>query len=219
MNIYQTETEQIEHIKKWFKKYGNWIFSFVFVVLLIVASDRLWERHIQKVNSQASERYQQLMVGVADDDASLIEAQSTDLIQHYPKTVYAEAALLTQAKLLVGQNKYKEALSKLKRVIMQGKTPALRQVARLRSAKILCMVSPQETKTKNNYQRALTLLKTVDDSSYLPAIDEMKGDIYLGLNNKQQARVFYHKALKAFSKAHLNNPLLEMKLNEIDAIN
>ncbi len=212
MNIYSTETEQIENIKKWFKKYGHWLFSIVAIILIAVGGYRLWERHIEKIESQASERYQQLMVGVAEGDTSLIEAQSTDLIQHYPQTVYADAALLTQAKLLVSQNQYKKALSKLKIVITQGKTPALRQIARLRSAKILSLTTPN---TANNYKKALSLLETVDDTAYLPAIDEMKGDIYLSLKNEPKARVFYRKAIKAFSKTHLNNPILEMKLNEI----
>ncbi len=215
MNVYSTETEQIENIKQWFKKYGHWFFSAILLVLLIVGGDRLWERHVDKVKSQASERYQQLMVGVADGDASLIEAQSADLIQHFPNTVYAEAALLTQAKLSVTEGNYKRALAKLNRVIVDAKTPALRQIARLRSAKILRLVSSQESGVSDNLQHALSLLITVDDSSYLPAINEMKGDIYVSLNNKQKARVFYLKAIKGFSKTHLNNPLLEMKLNEI----
>jgi predicted negative regulator of RcsB-dependent stress response len=215
MNVYSTETEQIENIKQWFKKYGHWFFSFILLILLIVGGDRLWERHIEKIKSQASERYQQLMVGVADGDTSLIEAQAIDLIQHFSGTVYAEAALLTQAKLLITEGKYKKALSKLNRVITKGKTPALQQIARLRSAKILRLVSPQESGVSDNLQHALSLLKTVDDSSYSPAINEMKGDIYLNLNDKQKARVFYLKAMNGFSKTHLNNPLLEMKLNEI----
>jgi predicted negative regulator of RcsB-dependent stress response len=215
LNVYATETEQIENIKKWFKKYGNWVFSIIFLILLIIAGNRFWDRHIEKIESQASERYQQLMVGVADEDTSLIEAQASDLIQQYAKTVYAEGALLTQAKLLVSQNKYQEALSKLNVVITQAKTPALRQIARLRSAKILRLVTPEQSGVKDNLKQALSLLATVDAPAYLPAINEMKGDIYLALNNIQKARDFYAKALKAFSKTHLNNPLLEMKLDEI----
>lgn len=215
MNVYSTETEQIEHIKLWFKKYGHWIFSFILLILIAIAGKHLWGRHLEKVESQASERYQQLMVGVADNDTSLIEAQSSDLIHHYPNTVYAEAARLTQTKIFVSEGQYKKALSVLHKLISNGKNPALRQIARLRSAKILRLVSPEETGVSNNLQQALSLLETIDDNSYLPAINEMKGDIYLNLNNQQKARVFYQEALKGFSKTHLNNPLLEMKLNEI----
>lgn len=215
MNVYSTETEQIENIKQWFKKYGHWFFSAILLILLVIGGDRLWERHVDKIRSQASERYQQLMVGVADNDTSLIEAQSADLIQHFPNTVYAEAALLTQAKLYVSEGNYKKALSKLNRVIKDAQTPALRQIARLRYAKILRLVSPADSGVSDNIQQALSLLTVVDDASYMPAINEMKGDLYLKLNDKKKARVFYLKAAKGFSKTHLNNPLLEMKLNEI----
>ena len=82
MNVYSTETEQIETIKKWLKKYGYWISSFILIILLAVGGDLLWEQHIDKIKSQASDRYQQLMMGMANNDASLIEAESADLLEH-----------------------------------------------------------------------------------------------------------------------------------------
>lgn len=210
MNIYQTETEQVEVIKKWFKQYGHWVSSCILVILLVIGGYRLWERHTLKINSQASERYQQLMLAVADNDKTLISAQSNDLMLHYPNTIYAQGAALTQAKLFVSEEKWNDALDQLNVAITHGKSPALRQIARLRSARILCTFRKPE-----DYQKALIILETIDDIAYLPAIDEMKGDVYLALNDKKQARVYYLKALKAFLKAGSSSPFLEMKLNEI----
>lgn len=219
MNIYHTETEQIEVIKQWFRKYGHWIFSIVFIILLSVTGYHLWERHVQKVNSQASERYQQLMVYVANDDNDMINAQANDLRKHFSKTIYAQSATLAQAKLLISQKKWDQALTKLNDVITHGNNAALRQIARLRSARILCMLGTQNQNAQKNYQAALSLLKTVDDPAYLPAINEIKGDIYLGLQNKKQAHIFYAKAMKGFSKINLNSPFLEMKFNQINDSN
>ncbi len=210
MNIYRTEIEQTEIIKKWFQKHGYWLSCTVLVILLIVAGYRLWENHTLKISAQASERYQQMMAAVANDDPSLISAQADDLIKNYSGTVYAEIAGLTQAKIFVSEKKWGEALSQLDKVIKNAKNPALRQIARLRSARILCTLN-----TPDDYRKALSLLEIIDDTAYLPAIDEMKGDIYVGLNDQKQARLFYLEAKKAFSKADLGSPFLAMKLNNI----
>lgn len=207
MNIYHTETEQIEIIRQWFKKYGHWISSLVIVVLLVVLGYRFWENHQLKIETQASERYQQLMQAVADDDDTLIQTETNDLITHFPQTVYAQTAALIQAKQAVAEQKWPEALSHLQYVITHASSPALQETARLRSARILIM--------QKKYSDALSLLNIVDDSAYRPAINEIKGDIYVQLNDNKQAIVYYQKALKGFSKAGLNSPTLTMKLNEI----
>lgn len=207
MNIYQTEIEQTEVIKKWLKQYGYWIAFIILAILFIVGGQHLWTQHTQKLESQASDRYQQLMLSFANGDDTLVNTQADDLIAHYPQTIYAQAAALTQAKLSVLHRQYPQALSHLNYVIIHGKNTAFRQVARLRSAKILL--------NEQQYEKALSLLETVDDSAYLAAIDEIKGDIYIALNDPAKARTFYLKAMKSFSKAGLTSPFVEMKFNEI----
>lgn len=207
MSIHHTETEQVEMIKAWFKKYGYWL-SFAFLAIILgMVGYRLWDHHVIKINSQASERYQQLMLGIANDDDSMVNAQANDLMAHYPKTIYAQAASLAQAKLSVSQKNYTLALSQLHYAMTEGKNPALQQIARLRSARILII--------QKKYTPALNLLTTVNDIAYLPAINETKGDIYLASGNNKKARMYYQKALKGFSKVGLHSPFLTMKLNNI----
>jgi len=205
--MYHTETEQIEHIKKWFQRHGKLIISVVLIVLMVVLGYRVWINREIKAESQASMRYERLMLGVANQDSGLVNAQANDLIEHYPKTIYAQAALLMQAKLALEYGDNARALEKLNQVMTKSSDSAFRQIARLRSARIL--------ESEGEYQKALSILKTVDNSAYLPLIEEVKGDLYLGLMQPKTARDYYQKAMEAFPKAGLYSPLLEMKLNEL----
>lgn len=210
MNIYQTEIEQTEIIKKWFTQYGHALVCTVLAILLIVAGYRIWEMHVTKVKTQASEHYQQLMMAVANDDSVRIVAEAEKLNRDYSGTVYSEIAHLSVAKVFVSERKWSKALEQLEQVITQGKNATLKQLARLRTARILLVLNKPE-----HCKHALLVLKTIDNSTYLPAINEIKGDIYLQLHQIEKARAYYHKAMKAFSKIGLNNPFLEMKLNNI----
>lgn len=213
MNVYQSEVEQVEVIKQWLKKYGHWLSIAILLTLLTVLGYRFWDQHVTKVTSQASERYQQLMVAVANRDENTINARAQDLLEHYPDTVYANAAALIQAKWLVsGTTAPKEALpkalKKLDYVMQHSSSTTLRQIARLRAAKIL------ETEDEN--QEALNLLTVVDDIVYQPEIDELKGDIYRNMNDNKKALHFYKKAQRAFDDAGITSPFLDMKMNEVE---
>lgn len=213
MNVYQSEIEQVEAIKQWLKKYGHWLSIAILVTLFTVLGYRFWEQHVTKVTSQASERYQQLIIAVANRDENTINARAQDLLENYPNTVYANAAALIQAKWLVSgaaapKEALPKALKKLNYVMQHSSSTTLRQIARLRAAKIL------ETENKN--QEALDLLTIVDDAVYQPEIDELKGDIYRNINDKKKSLLFYRKAQKAFDNAGITSPFLDMKMNEVE---
>ena len=61
MSVYMTEEEQLESIKKWWKRYGNIVSVCLSVVLITVAGFRYMQWHQTKITQQASITYEKMM--------------------------------------------------------------------------------------------------------------------------------------------------------------
>lgn len=211
MTVYMTEEEQLAAIKKWWSKHSNLITIILSVVMLVVAGYKYWNWHQEKVRTQASTGYEQLMVAFANKDDKGIQAYSNQLIKDYPNTVYSDAAYLALAKVQVNEEHYDKAQKSLEYVVANSKMPALKQVARLRLARLLIL--------NKAYKEALAQLAVVDDMAFMPAVNELKGDIYTATGQYQQAVLSYKEAITGVRTNGVGNLFLEMKTNELAALN
>lgn len=211
MSVYMTEEEQIAAIKTWWNKYSNILTIILSVILLIVAGFKYWNWHQNKVNAQASTAYERLMVAFSNQDNKGIQSYANQLIKDYDNTIYADAARLTLAKLQVSREHYDKAQASLEYVVAHSKISAIKQIARLRIARLLV--------ANKSYEKALSELATVDDKAYKPVINELKGDIYAATGQYQQAISSYKKAITQVRRSGMGNLFLEMKTNELAAMN
>lgn len=205
MNTYVTEEEQIEAIKAWWKKYGNHFMTGLIVVLLAIAGWKYWQQQQEKVKQAASVSYEHMMSAHASQDDSGVQAQANTLLSQYAKSVYADGARLLLAKTAVKKKRYQQADEYLSSVIQHSGVAALKQVARLRLARIYLH--------QKQYAHALQLLHVLDDDAYLPYAYELEGDVYAAQGDPQKARVQYQKAVDSSPQFAAKNPLLMMKLN------
>ena len=58
-------------------------------------------------------------------------------------------------------------------------------------------------------------LKTVEDKNFNGLIDEVRGDAYLAMNDKDKARQAYQQALEDLPNAEVIRPLLRMKYDNL----
>ncbi|KTC86724.1 YfgM family protein [Legionella brunensis] len=210
MSVYMTEEEQLEAIKKWWQK-NNTIITVLFsVVLLIVAGYKYWTWHQYKVSMQASNAYEHLMVAFSNQDNKSVRSYANELINDYGQTIYADAARLTLAKLYINYDKYAKARESLEYVANNSKMMALKQVAKIRIARLLA--------AEKAYDKALATLSTVDDATYMPVVNELKGDIYAATGKYQQAINSYKEAITEVRTNGMGNLFLEMKTNELAAL-
>ena len=207
MSVYMTEEEQIESIKKWWKKYSSHITVFISIVLLCVAGYRYWNWHQEKLTLQASNNYEQMMQAYSTQNKASVNAFANQLIKNHSSSVYADTAHLLKAKLYIEGNKSEQAINELNQVIKQTKMLPLKQVAKLRLARILS--------ANSEYTKALSELDAVEDTAYLPYINELKGDIYAATGKYQEAVQSYQSAMSESHSKGLGNVYLEMKSNEI----
>jgi predicted negative regulator of RcsB-dependent stress response len=204
MSVYMTEDEQLEVIKKWWKRYGNLISIIVSVILLAVAGYRYMNWHQEKLTQQASVTYENMMVAFSNQNTKGVRSFANELIKDYGNSVYADVAHMTLAKIYVSKNKLDQAKAELQIVADKSKMTSLKQIAKIRIARLLA--------ANKSYTNALS---AIDDTTYLPIINELKGDIYGATGQYQEAINAYRLAIDEVKTNGMGNLFLEMKTNEL----
>jgi len=207
VDIYASEAEQIESLKKIWREYGVAIVVGVLLALLVSFGWRYYQHRREHNLEHASMRYEQLLTNVVNGNTQAVEIQANRLITRYPHTPYAEFAALQLARQDVYVWNLADAENKLRWVIKHGDNVALREIARIRLARVLL--------AENQPQQALDLLKQTDDTAYAAAAREVEGDALLALGKPDEARTAYQNALKAFPGFEVIRPLLQMKLDDL----
>jgi predicted negative regulator of RcsB-dependent stress response len=201
------EQEQLEQLKDWWKRYGTATIVTIVIAVCAGMGWRYWDQVQERALVEASQTYENLLEAVAAEKPDAIDQRANDLIEKHPKTDYAKLAALFLAKQALIKNDVPKAVEKLRWVIDTAKTPALRQVARIRLARLLLA----DKKT----DAALSELEKVDDAVYLPLINAVKGDVYTATEKFAEARLAYQQALKDLPKADQLRTSLQMKLDNL----
>ncbi len=207
MSVYMTEEEQLESIKKWWKRHGNLVTVIISAILLSIAGYRYMQWHNEKITQQASVAYENMMISFSNDRPKAVTSYANELINNYNHSVYADVAHLILAKMYITKDKLDKAKEQLTPVANDSKMPPLKQIAKIRMARIL---------TANKlYTDALALLAPIDDTTYLSVIYELKGDIFSATGQLQEAMKSYRLALEQDKINGMGNLYLEMKTNEL----
>jgi predicted negative regulator of RcsB-dependent stress response len=205
--IYDTEEEQVEALKAWWKENGrSLIVGAILGAALIVGWD-FWKDHQQEQALEASSLYGKLLVFAdqeKNEDATKI---ATQLIEQFPSSSYANYATLMQAKLKVNAGDLAAAKTILEGLLKQ-KDLELKNVARIRLVRLMLATK--------DYEKGLELISDADPEktkSFSANYDELTGDLYVALNRLGEARTAYQNAMRATQ----GSPLLQMKLDDITA--
>ncbi len=208
MSVYQTEEEQVEAIKTWWKQNGKSVVIGLILGASILAGTKLWVGHKRQTEAAASTEYQVLLNGLENDKPDQVLEHGAVLVDQYPGTPYAALAALAMAKVKVDQGKMDAADSHLQWVINHAKQVDMKRIATLRLAKL------QFARGKG--AAALTLLGSTDPGSFKASYEELKGDIYAQQGKTVSARSAYEAAMAATPEG-ADRTYLKMKLENLGA--
>lgn len=204
MEIYESEEQQVEALKKWWKENGMSVVFGALIGLGVVLGWRGWQGHVAEKNAMASQALDEMRrAGQAEK-----KAKGQLIFDEYGDTVYADFAAFELAKGAVNNGDAANATKQLQRVIGRSGDPALVDIARLRLARILL--------DQGKLAEAGSMLDEVATPGYDGEVQSLRGDLALAAGDKTKAREAYQKALR--SKL-VNSELLKLKLDDLASSN
>jgi predicted negative regulator of RcsB-dependent stress response len=191
-----TEEEQLENLKQWWKDYGTTVVVAVVVGLGGFFGWNQYQSYQQGKASEASVVYEKFATAVTAQEDELSAEQSAELkqlaqavIAQDESSLYADFAELYLAKLAVQQKDYASAKTSLEKVFKRGTNDSMRDLARLRLARVHAAAG--------EIDQAISLLSAPVLPAYTAAYAEAKGDVLLGQERLAEARTAYQAALQA----------------------
>jgi predicted negative regulator of RcsB-dependent stress response len=168
----------------------------------------MWQQRHEKMLYKASAVYERMINAAANNDADLMQLNAARLIDHYRSSPYAQLAALMLARQAIYKGQLDVAEEKLMWITKHGRNKSLRQLARIRAARVLL--------AENKPEQGLDLLQQrIDDDAFTASAQEAMGDILLALGKSDDARKAYNEALNALPGIETMQPLLQMKLDNL----
>ena len=203
MEIYNTEEQQEEAIKRFLKENGASLVIGAFIGLAGIYGWNYYQKSQIDQMAQESLAYSQVTKTLASPDASLEQA-STCVAEH-ADTQYSQLTQLLMVKALVEKKEFDQATTILKQVVASNVEQTVKSIAFMRLARIEMMQLRNDD--------ALATLAKLNDSAFDVQKNELKGDIFLAQGDQVKARSAYQSAMDA--AGDLPKGMLEMKLNDL----
>ncbi|EIV8506016.1 YfgM family protein [Vibrio parahaemolyticus] len=202
MELYDTEEQQVEAIKDWWKENGKAVIIGAVVGLGGLFGWRYYQDTVIQASETASQSYTTAMNTLQEKG---VDAQSDvqAFIESNEVKEYSVLAALQLAKAQVEAKDFAAALEQLKWAQSNTKDAALSPLISYRIARI-------ETEM-GNFAAANTELGKVTDTAWAGRIAELRGDIALRQGDKDAAYAAYTEAQQAADAS----PTLQMKLDDL----
>ena len=209
MDLNLVEDDEQEKARKWWQENRVPIISGVVLGLSIIIGFNWWGEYKTGRGEAASMLYQEMINN--DADGNRVSSKTSDLgqqiIDQYDDTSYAGKAALILARIAYDNKDMDAAREKLNWAIDNSKQFETVHAARLRLATILMVES--------KFNEALELLSVEHMEGFESHYYEMRGDIYLNLDQSDKAREAYRAAIDGLSAGSMYEPVLKMKLDAI----
>lgn len=184
---YETEEQQVEAIKKWWKANGNTLIIAAVVGLAGLWGWRFYNDSVISKQEATSQAYSDMLVKFeAQDEGQRLEivrafaAENTD-------NSYGVLASLLLAKEAIAEKNYELAKTQLMQLQSQNSYQPLDALINLRLARVQSELS--------EYAAALTTLALIEEKQFLAKAYQLKGSIYLKQGEVEKARSAFQDAI------------------------
>lgn len=202
MERYETEEQQVEAIKAFWKANGTAIIMGAVLGLGGLWGWRYYNDSQIETKAQASLAYNQIIENLASGEASP-DGEIQAFISEHNGTGYASLAALIAAQQFVTADDLDAAQASLQDAIDLAKSDAIADLAKLRLARVQA--------AKEQFSEALATLASVVNTSFADQVEEVKGDIYVAQKDFDSAKVAYANVLSN----NANNREVAIKMSNI----
>ena len=203
MEVYQTEEQQVDAIKGYWKENGSMIITGLVVGLAGYVGFNFYKDSQFAEEVARSEAYQVVMEK-SDKEADFTQAGETFIAEN-AKTSYAALTALSLAKESASHQDWAQTATYLTTAIENAPNDGIKAIASVRLARVQIQLS--------EFDKALATLNNPLPESFTSSVEETKGDAYLKQGKTDLARSAYQAALAVEGEAA--NPVLQMKLDDL----
>lgn len=205
MAEYETEEEQVEALKDWWKQNGMAVVGGAVLGISALVGWRGWNWYQEKQATEASDIFAVVQEAANKNDATELQKQTNTLRDNYASTPYAPLAVLHQAKNQIDQGDNVAAEESLRWVLKNSKQDTVQNVARLRLARLLL--------ADKKVDEAQAMVNSGMSDAYASLTNEIRGDIFVAKGEIEQAKEAYDQAMQAASGAGVE--YLQLKRNDL----
>lgn len=204
MEIYETEEQQVDAIKSYWKKNGNAIIAGLVIGLSGFVGFNFYKEAELEKQLAVSDAYQTLVESSETKPDAFIAA-GEKFIADNKDSSYATLTALTLAKQAATHKDWPQVEKYLTTAIESSKDEGIKAIATLRLARVQIQLDKVDA--------ALATLASPLPKSFKSSIEEVKGDAYLLQDKTDLARTSYQEAIAA--TAGKASQSLQMKLDDL----
>jgi predicted negative regulator of RcsB-dependent stress response len=186
--MYETEEQQVEAIKEWWKENGASVLIGAVIGLAIVFGWQAWMQHRNWVAMEASNLFEQLTKSVESGDNDVAKQRASALRSDFDSTPYAAFAEFVEARRLYESKDVAGAKTALQQAINKAPEPSLATIAVLRLARLHI--------SNGEIDAAQSLIdKYPASQAFIAEYAAVRGDIARAKGKIADARRAYQEAL------------------------
>ncbi|MCE9885218.1 MAG: YfgM family protein [Hafnia sp.] len=204
MEVYSTENEQVDALRRFFIENGKALAIGVVIGIGALLGWRYWQSHQQAEMTGASQSYQQASEALTGGKADGV-ALAEKFIEKNANN-YGVLAALQLAQHEVDQKNFAKAEQQLAWAQGQTKDENLKSLIDLRLARVQLQ--------ENKLDDALKTLDLIKATGWVAMAQDIRGDVLVKKGDVKGAREAYSKGLASDASQSLQG-LLRMKLNNL----
>jgi predicted negative regulator of RcsB-dependent stress response len=206
-----SEKEQIEQIRSWWSEYGGYVIFGVAAGALLLFGVNYYKTSKLESQLEASALYESLTNSVASGNLDQAEVAADELDLSFADTSYAAQSKLAMARLYMDKNRDQDAADALSALLEDPVSAELKQLARLRLARILLY--------QDKPQEVVDLLEGQEGPGFEPAFGEVLGDAYHALGRIAEAEAAYQAVLlDPLSQGTIDQQLVQWKALDLPPV-
>lgn len=202
---YETEEQQIEAIKKWWKDNSTMVVTGISIGVASIFGWQYYQTESVKHAEQASVLYEQVLINSSNPEKINDQLATVNQLEaEFNDTPYASLSALIIAKQQLSAGQIEKAQQQYRWVIENTKQDELKYLAKIRLSRLLLAAG--------QFDEALALLNESYPQSFQVMVLELKGDVLSTQGNKTEAKTAY---VKAMSLSKGSNRWLQLKVDDI----